>query len=47
MDACPGFVRLAQQIPQEKWKVLRRAAKYKVKDKKDLLSATTLAHFKH
>ncbi|MCP4493384.1 MAG: IS1380 family transposase, partial [Gammaproteobacteria bacterium] len=34
MDACPGFVRRAQQIPQEKWKVLRRAAKYKVKTKK-------------
>lgn len=34
MDACPGFVRRAQQIPQEEWKVLRRAAKYKVKTKK-------------
>jgi hypothetical protein len=34
MDACPGFVRRAQQIPQEEWKVLRRASKYKVKTKK-------------
>lgn len=33
MDACPGFVRRAQQIPQEEWKVLKRAAKYKVKTK--------------
>ena len=34
MDACKGFVSRAQQIPQEKWKVLKRAAKYKVKTKK-------------
>ena len=34
MDACKGFVSRAQQIPQEEWKVLKRAAKYKVKTKK-------------
>ncbi len=34
MDACKSFVSRAQQIPQEKWKVLKRAAKYEVKTKK-------------
>jgi hypothetical protein len=34
MDACPGFVRRAQLLPQEEWAVLKRAAKYKVKTEK-------------
>lgn len=34
MDACQGFVKRAQQIPQEEWEVLKRAVKYKVKTEK-------------
>jgi hypothetical protein len=34
MDACSSFVRRAQQIPQEEWKVLSRESKYKVKTNK-------------